>query len=1047
MRPVRLEMSAFGSYGGVEVIDFDRNSNGLFLIAGDTGSGKSTIFDAIMFALFDTMSGKERKSSMMRSEYAKEDCETYVEYTFEYGSNGKQDTYTIKRYPPYDRRSKRKNKSGEYSMIRQGAKVSLIMSDGTEYPGKIADINEKIRSIIGLTADQFSRIVMIAQGEFQELIMDRTGNRKEIFRQIFSTQIYEDIEKKIYEKFKEVQSSMLKNATQLGELIKSADIPENSPFYDEWNEAFVHKDTEPDAIINVLDGEIKRVNAIYTDNKKIYDDYEKQFNKISKEIAVAREQNSIIDELKKLSEKLNFLNEKKKDIESDRNKLEISKKAKEISYTEKIYTGRCKEKSSLEERKKALIYDEKMGIEELGKIDNEYDSIKKEYDEKVPIYKKQKDELERELKNYNIYADKYKSFILKKKKADDAAEKLAILKEKEKLLLNEKKSYEVKINEAEGIEVQYEQVIQKLKDADRYNENLSELSERNNLYKKLEGDAEKIQAKLLTVLKEWEEQRHKYEEYSRLYISAQSSFLARKLKDDEPCPVCGSLTHPHPAVGAENIVTKEMLEEEKKLEKKKEKNKSSYQKKADEALSKAAAAKAVLEQSIDNIFENEELTDSLDIILPEKKEAAEKRRKELLKVSSDIKKKISEKSTNKEKYQKVSAEHEEILKEIEKTTQYNHTFELEVEGDEKELKLIKDELKYGSAEEAEKAINLCVSKYTEIEKQYSDIEKRRQLVRDKITKVKSVLSEVTESLKKTEKAAEEALADFNEMMIKEGFVDTEEYHNALLSDETIKKYEENIAKYDNDYIKTDTKVQTLKNQVNDKKYIDTEEMQSRCDIIDEEMAKLKEVIENLTFTIHTNKKCNDRIKELMRSRGSMNERMRVIKSLNDTANGKIHFQTYIQRQYFKQIIQAANKRLVKMTTGEFLLKCREIGRSGQGEMGLELDVYNPVTGRVRDSRTLSGGETFMASLSMALGMADIVQNTVGKTKLDTMFIDEGFGSLSDEVRDKAVKVLIQLAGDNRLVGVISHVSELKEQIPHRLLVTKGSHGSHVRWAE
>ena len=173
--------------------------------------------------------------------------------------------------------------------------------------------------------------------------------------------------------------------------------------------------------------------------------------------------------------------------------------------------------------------------------------------------------------------------------------------------------------------------------------------------------------------------------------------------------------------------------------------------------------------------------------------------------------------------------------------------------------------------------------------------------------------------------------------------------------------------------------------------------------------------------------------------------MRTIQSLNDAANGKVHFQTYILRQYFKRIIQAANKRLAKMSSQQFLLKCRELDGTGLGEAGLDLDVYNPMTGKSRDAHTLSGGETFLASLSMALGMADVVQNTVGKTHLDTMFIDEGFGSLSEEVRNTAVKVLLELAGDWRLVGVISHVTELKEQIPDKLIVTKGSHGSEVRW--
>ncbi len=205
--------------------------------------------------------------------------------------------------------------------------------------------------------------------------------------------------------------------------------------------------------------------------------------------------------------------------------------------------------------------------------------------------------------------------------------------------------------------------------------------------------------------------------------------------------------------------------------------------------------------------------------------------------------------------------------------------------------------------------------------------------------------------------------------------------------------------------------------------------------------------EKSSYQYQGNYKILKRVAELLRGKDSLAENVKVMRSLNDAANGKVHFQTYILRQYFKQIIQAANKRLAKMASGEFLLKCRELNGTGQGEAGLDLDVYNPITGKSRDARTLSGGETFLASLSMALGMADVVQHTVGRTHLDTMFIDEGFGSLSEEVRSTAVRVLLELAGDWRLVGVISHVSELKEQIPNKLVVSKESHGSRVKWVQ
>ncbi len=286
---------------------------------------------------------------------------------------------------------------------------------------------------------------------------------------------------------------------------------------------------------------------------------------------------------------------------------------------------------------------------------------------------------------------------------------------------------------------------------------------------------------------------------------------------------------------------------------------------------------------------------------------------------------------------------------------------------------------------------------------------------------------------------------FKSSLKENGFKDIEEYRNSITDAAAIKRMEREIAAYNETCVSNSTGIKTIKEQLDNTVKVNIGSLEQPLGELNQLIAGIKKELDQYSFYIKSNSKALERLAALMEERKAMSEKLRVIKSLNEAANGKIHFQTYIQRQYFKQIIQAANQRLSKIAPGKFLLECRDIGAGGQGETGLELDVYNPLTGKSRDAHTLSGGETFMASLSMALGMADIVQNTVGKARLDTMFIDEGFGSLSDDARDKAVNVLLELAGSNRLVGVISHVSELKEQIPRKLTVTKGNRGSSVKW--
>ena len=336
MKPIKLVMSAFGSYGGTEIIEFDKIQNGLFLIAGDTGAGKATIFDAIMFALYDTMSGKERKSIMMRSEYASDDRETYVEYTFSYGSS----IYTIKRFPAYERKSKRRNKDGKYNTIRQQGKVELTMPDGTAYNGKITQVNQKIEEITGLTAEQFNKIALIAQGEFQELVMDRTGKRKEIFRQIFSTQIYGDIEDIISKRYKTEATQIKYNSTKLEELVKGIDFQEDSPYKEDFNIAFERKDTEPDRLSDVMKAETSRLKDIYNNKQSLYTEKEKEYKKLDNYITKGKEKNKLIDRLLEFEKQREGLAGLKEDIENKTIVSGLARKAEKVLFAEKNYNNR-----------------------------------------------------------------------------------------------------------------------------------------------------------------------------------------------------------------------------------------------------------------------------------------------------------------------------------------------------------------------------------------------------------------------------------------------------------------------------------------------------------------------------------------------------------------------------------------------------------------------------------------------------------------------------------------------------------------------------------
>ena len=1047
MKPVKLIISAFGSYGGIEIIEFDKIQNGLFLIAGDTGAGKSTIFDAIMFALYDTMSGKERKSTMMRSEYASDDRETYVEYTFSYGSS----IYTVKRFPAYERKSKRRNKDGKYNIIRQQGKVSLIMPDGTLYNGKTSQINQKIEEITGLTAEQFNKIALIAQGEFQELVMDRTGKRKEIFRQIFSTQIYGDIEEIIFKRYKSEATQIKYNSTKLEELVKGIDFQEDSPYKEDFNTAFERKDTEPGRLSELMQAETSRLKDIYNNKQDLYTEKEAEYKKLNNYITKGKEKNKLIDRLLEFERQKEKLSNMEEDIENKTIISGLARKAEKVLFAEKNYNNR-KEEYEKAFKKSA---DLKIKEEELNKQYNisleKYQQADEEYSQLMPGYITRRDSLKQDVIKYKTVSEKENELSvlessLKKAVSEKENELIKLEKIKEDIIY-----YEEIIKSYNGLELETEQAGTAQKNCSDKQELLNKLKKKKEACDNRQQELAGFEKKLLSCITKWEKSRRQHEEYNRAYIACQSAFLAENLVSGSPCPVCGSVEHPQAAVMPDNAVTEDMVKKAETTERKYEADKNKLQEETKEIQSTFAAEIAVLNDYLERLSGEEKLSldnyqvNKLELFIKEKQALILEENNQInanLKILMD---KAKDRQDKQEGLKKLAARQDKASALIESKEKEIHQFELKAEVIKNEIKTLKSSLAYKTRDEAEKSLKECENSLNLLEKKYKSADKEFKNVQKQLTSIQGAKEELERQVKELSESLDELSEAFKKAIKENGFESLEEYREALKEPGAIQKMEEDIAKYKEMCVQNSTGIQTIKEQLDDTIKVKLGALEESLNNISVFMSGLKKELDKYNFYIQNNNKLLERLLALMEERSIISERLKVIKSLNDAANGKVHFQTYIQRQYFKQIIQAANRRLSSMASGKFLLKCRDIGTGGQGETGLELDVYNPLTGKSRDAHTLSGGETFMASLSMALGMADIVQNTIGKTRLDTMFIDEGFGSLSDDVRDKAVNVLLGLAGNNRLVGVISHVSELKERIPEKLIVTKGNNGSSVKW--
>ena len=495
----------------------------------------------------------------------------------------------------------------------------------------------------------------------------------------------------------------------------------------------------------------------------------------------------------------------------------------------------------------------------------------------------------------------------------------------------------------------------------RLQEILPKLKQVHSLKKQYQKSEQDMQ----DCMKKCQETSQRYERLYQKYFEEQAGILARELQEGEPCPVCGSCSHPKKAVLSGGAPKKEQVERAKAMRDQAEKERT-------EVLERFQAVKGRLESEqsmIVGFLEKEGKTET-DF---DEKEAENALRK----LTEDLKKLQSAFKNAQDQYQKLTQEKSRIL---------------------------------GQAE-SKKSQLILWNKKVKDEEEY-----------------------------------------FRKEFQKQNFQSQEEYEQAKQWIKSREAREANLKKYETALLEVSSRYETLKQQTEGKQIAPIEKLERELTVIREKLRLGREE----SMTLHTRNEINRRAREALIRDFSDAEKLRsqyeMMGNLSRTANGnlsgsvKLDFETYVQRQYFRQIIHAANVRLARMTGQEFILQCRDIGSlSSQAQAGLDLDVYDLVNDSVRDVKTLSGGESFMASLSMALGLADIVQNTAGAVSLETMFVDEGFGSLDDMARERAIQILKELAGEKGLVGIISHVNELKEQIEWQLEVKKTEHGSHVKW--
>ena len=907
MRPLKITMSAFGPYAGEVTLDMQKlGKSGIYLITGDTGAGKTTVFDAISYALYGEASGNYRENTTLRSKYASADTPTFVEFEFEYNN----EIYKINRNPEYPR----PNKRGE-GFTKQNANAELVMPDGSVIT-KIKEVSAKVEEIIGINKNQFSQIAMIAQGDFRKLLNCETNERSKIFRKIFKTEPYHNIEIKLSSLFNELKRNREKEKSGIEQYINQLKCNENDTLSLELERAKSGDVLIEDVI--KLAGEIINKDALeYTKTQKNIESINEEIEKINSNIKLYENQEATKKAYAKASAKL-------EELKTKRNECEKAYKSAEAQ----------REKLDDLTRKINLINSKMPKYDELKSLENSINERTQSFEKSNNLLKLKQQEitsLEKEI-------DEKSKALEEVKGADLLAQKLTVQKEEIKKKAEALKELKTEIDRCK--------------------------TEQKNL--------KNAQSFAKSALDEYGALENEYNQIYIAFFNEQAGIIADELKDGEPCPVCGSTSHPNLARKSENAPSQADVESAQNLVKK-------AQEKADKARDTASALKSRFDEIAANV-----------------KSAAKK----LFGTDDNV------------------------------FDDYNSNINALKKDYDCTLALLKT---------ANEKLNL----YKKLDKEIPKIQEKQKSLSDEISTLN------------TQKASDEAFISENTKRVTS--IKSElDFESADLAKDKLKEYtnlssdiKNAIEKSKNDFDDIKSKYDTqkgtkasLENALKEFKEIDLASLNEKSLKLNEYKKDVDETAKSLYSRIESNKSRVDDISEKRDILKEYDDKYVWLKALSETANGdisgkeKITLETFVQMTYFDSIIRKANIRLLTMSDGQYELVRRSDAETLKKNEGLALDVIDHFNGSSRSVSTLSGGESFMASLCLALGLSDEIQSSNGGIKLDTMFVDEGFGSLDGEALDRALSALTSLSQGNRLVGIISHVDALCDRIDNKIVITK-----------
>lgn len=877
MKPIQLVLSAFGPYVERTVIDFSAlGEEGLFLIAGDTGAGKTTIFDAISFALYGEASGgkEKRKSKSFHSDYVSDQTETYVELTFRH----RGETWWIRRNLEYQRPAKKK-KDGMETTTRQAADAQMRNEDTGEEILRMDDVNRRVRELLGLTQDQFTQTVMIAQGDFLKILTASSDDRKKLFRDLFHTNLYVDLQSRLQEK----NRACADEQKALEQVILSAEgkIDPEAEFAErEILLSYCGQIQYTDALCALLARLIEQEKAAQEQARAQKKEAADQIGALIAAVTEGERVNRDFADWESKRARLAELTAGQGEIDAQRAALAAARRAQQLETDEALMRRTRRDMDA----QRAALSDAQAALEQAEKA--------------LP-------EAETRMKEAESRGGEIHALLAQAKQMEDC---LPVLGE-----------------------------VERLKAA---------LDTQKRELQRLTEDSSRAQAAYIAA--------------QNSYYLSQAGLLARELKAGQPCPVCGSTAHPCPAQITPETVTRQALEQAAQ-------RRETAEKAQNDAATRLAANRAALDER-----EN---------------------RLRALKIGAD--------ETRQRLAARIDAAHQ-------------------------------------AAADRQREIDAARSAY-------QALDKRKTAAQSAVDAAQKQLA----ALEKDLRAQTEA---FEQKRAAHGFEDEASYRLAKRTNADIERLDREIRNFDEQKRTLAAQTHELEDKLSGRQRTDLAALQNRRAAALDRQAKAenaeKAMVRKLTLHESAEREIRQANAAIQKKRG----KWQIIQELYTCCAGiaagnpraKLTFEAYVQQYYFRFVVAAANKRLTRLTDGMFTLRVMREAANRVSQSGLDLEVLDRSTGQARDVSTLSGGESFLASLALALGLSDAVQSQSGQIRMDAMFIDEGFGSLDENALRSSIDVLLELADGKRLIGIISHVQELEERIDKQIVVTKTPNGSTVR---